>query len=440
MADREIRTNSDSTLSSAFTDTTTSHQSLPLDLAYEAAYSPHYPGQIISPEKSALANAGSLKALAASGGVITVGPGWLSDSLYCAAAISSLALAMAATGSHSHSLSNVGSLQIDEDHHWELVIFIVQNRIFRVPVHRFIEESETFAKLHDLDALVASPGFSQSDPLLSAIELEADLQDFRAFLKVLYPRERVESVSSITYDEWVSVLKLSTKWNFNKLRKEAIGKLDDHKKLSTIERIKLADEHHISSWLIQGYKTLVQRTPGITETEAEQIGWRAAIKLCGLRERRLQQAHIFNAESWLRSTFASDLVKVQEEEAEYCHPGEAKDNSAAAEPAEPVNSTSQASESGTLTFENKVPSAKLESPDLGLDLGPVESAQERSSDWGTEANPKVDAFGLGGWGTKANPEPTPEEPRLKSLGPWPPIAGKKKKKSTRASLPMVPWD
>ncbi|RXW20435.1 hypothetical protein EST38_g5420 [Candolleomyces aberdarensis] len=359
---------------------------------------------------------------------------------------------MAATRSPSRSFSSVGSLQIDEDYHWELVTFIqdkVQNRIFRVPVHRFIEESETFAELHDLDALVASPGFSRSDPLLNAIELEADLQDFRAFLKVLYPRvlrfnlnrRRVESSSSITYGDWVSVLKLSTQWYFNKLRKEAIAKLDDHKKLSTIERIKLAEEHHISSWLIQGYKTLVQRTTGITETEAEQIGWRVAIKLCGLRERRLQQAHISNVESWLRSTFASDLVKVQEEEAEHIHPGETKDNSAAAKPAEPVIFTSQASESGPFTFEYKVSSAKSKSPDREVDPGPVESAQERSSDWGTSANPEVNDFGLGGWGTSANPEPTPQEPRLKFLGPWPPTAAKKKKKKSLAAQASVgSWD
>ncbi|KAJ2918286.1 hypothetical protein MD484_g2128, partial [Candolleomyces efflorescens] len=225
-------------------------------------------------------------------------------------------------GGRSTQPGPYGSLQIDADYHWDLATFIqdfqVEGYVFRVPVHRFIEESETFTKLHGLDELLARPGHGHSHPLANAIELQAAIGDFRAFLKVLYPRLRNESVSSIAYDEWVSVLKLSTQWHFNKLRKEVIAVLDKHKNLGTIGRIKLAEEHHISSWLIRGYETLVRRSSGITETEAEQIGWRAAIKLCGQRERRISsQPYAFAAESSLRSMFANELMKIQEEENKY---------------------------------------------------------------------------------------------------------------------------
>jgi hypothetical protein len=254
-------------------------------------------------------------------------------------------------------------------------------------VHRFIEESETFTKLYGLDELTALPARGQSHPLFNAIELKVDIRDFRAFLKVLYPRcvfrvilsqnstdpkasmiqrnrRRTESVSPTTYDEWVSILKLSTQWHFNKLRKEVIAALDEPKKLGTIERIKLAEEHYISSWLIQGYHTLVQRTSEITEAEGEQIGWRVAIKLCGMRERRIQQGYLLVSERSLRTTFASDLVKIQESEAKYDTGTKRHSENSPTDPptprgesTEPIGSAaSRASDSGsgTLTFEVSV--------------------------------------------------------------------------------------
>jgi hypothetical protein len=170
-------------------------------------------------------------------------------------------------------------------------------------------------------------------------------------------RRRTESISSTTYDEWVSILKLSTQWHFNKLRKEVIAALDEHKKLSTIERIKLAEEHYISSWLIQGYLTLVERTSEITEAEGEQIGWRAAIKLCGMRERRIQQGYLLvSIDRSLRTTFASDLVKIQESEAKYDIETKSHSANSPTNPTAPIGSSSRASDSGSgaFTFEVSV--------------------------------------------------------------------------------------
>ncbi|RXW23144.1 hypothetical protein EST38_g2716 [Candolleomyces aberdarensis] len=197
------------------------------------------------------------------------------------------------------------------------------------------------------------------------------------------------------------------------MRKEAIGKLEDHKKLNTIERIKLAEEHHISSWLFQGYKILVQRKTGITETEAEQIGWRVALKLCGLREHRLQQPHIFSVDGSLHYTFTSGLAKVQEEEAKYDHPGETKDDSAAAGPAAPDKVSSAKSKSPDLEVEAKVEDPAVEVEAKAQDPA-VPIAEPKAEDQIEGSETKVEEAV-----TEVAPpaEPQPEEDVDKGLEP-----------------------
>ena len=121
--------------------------------------------------------------------------------------------------------------------------------------------------------------------------------------------------------EWLSVLKVSSQWHFKELRKEAIRKLDRHTK-EAVELIKLGKAYYISSWLIRGWKGLVRHSEAITVEEAEAIGWQAALKLCGLRERRLKSddAVLSDLTSALHSTFEDDLAKIQEAEAKYGPP------------------------------------------------------------------------------------------------------------------------
>jgi hypothetical protein len=57
--------------------------------------------------------------------------------------------------------------------------------------------------------------------------------------------------------QWISVLKLASKWRFNDLRKAAIHELHEYRDLTTIERTLLAREYDIPAWLIQGYSALV---------------------------------------------------------------------------------------------------------------------------------------------------------------------------------------
>lgn len=86
---------------------------------------------------------------------------------------------------------------------------------------------------------------------------------------------------SYTTAQWLSTLKLSSKWHLKDLRKVAIAELSQAG-LAPIEQICLAREHGVSAWLLDGCERLVERGTELTEAEGEKIGWRTALQLSGL--------------------------------------------------------------------------------------------------------------------------------------------------------------
>ncbi|TFK28114.1 hypothetical protein FA15DRAFT_584766, partial [Coprinopsis marcescibilis] len=107
----------------------------------------------------------------------------------------------------------------DRDYCWEFVEFSVESTLIRVPVYRFVENSDIFTEKY-----LTQCTRDGSQSYLTPIPLDIALSDFLNFLKALYPRARNGSVD-LSKDGWVAVLKLSTLWSFNELRKQAIDRL-----------------------------------------------------------------------------------------------------------------------------------------------------------------------------------------------------------------------
>ncbi|KAH6894009.1 hypothetical protein BKA70DRAFT_1199864 [Coprinopsis sp. MPI-PUGE-AT-0042] len=102
--------------------------------------------------------------------------------------------------------------------------------------------------------------------------------------------------TSLTKDEWIDVLKLSTKQRSNDLRTLAIHHISSIE-MDPIDRICLAKEYKVYEWLLQGYEQVIDRllifdyadteSPTIlTEEEGTRIGLGAALKLSGIVIRR----------------------------------------------------------------------------------------------------------------------------------------------------------
>ncbi|TFK20807.1 hypothetical protein FA15DRAFT_673156 [Coprinopsis marcescibilis] len=115
-------------------------------------------------------------------------------------------------------------------------------------------------------------------------------QDIICLLKYLYPTIAHFVVEhnivdlQLKKEEWVSVLKLATKWDMTDIRKTVIRSLSVGNTLTSTEKLSLGREFRVRDWVAAGIKALVQET----HTHLEQLrvhGWETAAQIFDIRSR-----------------------------------------------------------------------------------------------------------------------------------------------------------
>ncbi|TFK23602.1 hypothetical protein FA15DRAFT_670318 [Coprinopsis marcescibilis] len=218
---------------------------------------------------------------------------------------------MTAAFNHCHEL--------DPEYHWNFVTFLVDNCRFRVPEHRFQEGSEVFAEEYGLQVNATPNDFEMVE---NVVELYVNIDDFRPFLRALYPRSSNETVT-FTKCEWLSVLGLSSEWYFNDLRRVAIEKLTELS-MSPIERVRFGRLFDITAWLSSGYVDLVTRPESLKLDEAEELGWEIAMKLCAMREANIRQPS--DVAQTVHQSFFHELLKIAVRQAAFMTKDEKKES------------------------------------------------------------------------------------------------------------------
>jgi hypothetical protein len=89
---------------------------------------------------------------------------------------------------------------------------------------------------------------------------------------------------NLSLAEWVSVLKLSTMWEFTGPRQYAINQIPKLG-ISPARQINLARDYHIQEWLLPGLIAYAQQQDAITADDVELLGWDFVLKLLQARER-----------------------------------------------------------------------------------------------------------------------------------------------------------
>ncbi|KAH6894023.1 hypothetical protein BKA70DRAFT_1570756 [Coprinopsis sp. MPI-PUGE-AT-0042] len=211
------------------------------------------------------------------------------------------------------------SMQKHSLYFWESITFKVEGVIFQLPKYRFVEDSGVF-----MDMVQAS----KED---GVVELDVALVEFESFLKAFLPRTLTvyENRVQLTKDEWVSALKLSTLWLFNDLRKFAISELD-WQITDPIERISLAKEYNVYSWLLKGCEDVIWRLLSfndpdgepmtLTAQEGQRIGMDVALALSGIAIRRMrlaERAPLRDVTSDVVDVFKQEFDCVREEGARF---------------------------------------------------------------------------------------------------------------------------
>ncbi|KAF5313593.1 hypothetical protein D9611_010130 [Ephemerocybe angulata] len=190
------------------------------------------------------------------------------------------------------------------DFYWETVVFKVEDTLFRVPRHGLEDASDVFADMFRLptgvDDQTVVEGQSNDNPIV----LEGyTSSEFRSLLKILYPSiawynsaTKVESMLgkptlsptiTLSKQEWIDVLKLSTAWEMDMIRETAITQLSIGDKLTPLDKVVLARKYRISTWLEQGLCSLVTPQSGSgasIETLGVALGWESAAKVVWIQK------------------------------------------------------------------------------------------------------------------------------------------------------------
>jgi len=89
---------------------------------------------------------------------------------------------------------------------------------------------------------------------------------------------------SLSPEEWTSVLKLSSMWQFHKIRTSAIRNMEKIT-IDLVDKVVIARRFDISTWLVPTLNALIQRETPIELSEGNRLGMEWALKVAEVRER-----------------------------------------------------------------------------------------------------------------------------------------------------------
>ncbi|KAH8996881.1 hypothetical protein EDB92DRAFT_1539508 [Lactarius akahatsu] len=104
-------------------------------------------------------------------------------------------------------------------------------------------------------------------------------KDFEAFLSVLYPEDFEEH--DLSYEQWRSVLHLSTRWGFASLRKLALRSINPP---TSYDRLVLARTYAVDDWILPALTALCERKAPLSLDEARGLSIEDVVLVATVRE------------------------------------------------------------------------------------------------------------------------------------------------------------
>jgi hypothetical protein len=127
---------------------------------------------------------------------------------------------------------------------------------------------------------------------------DIESKGFDAFLSILYPEYVFLTViyqftyrgvfagrdfegNDFSYEEWKSVLHLSTCWGFASIRRLALGSINPP---TAHDRLQLARTYSVDDWVIPALSALCERTTPLSLSEARQMSIEDVVLVSTIRE------------------------------------------------------------------------------------------------------------------------------------------------------------
>ncbi|THH32873.1 hypothetical protein EUX98_g1343 [Antrodiella citrinella] len=154
-----------------------------------------------------------------------------------------------------------------------MVIFEVEGYLYRVSMNLLEKESDYFRRLLVRHSQAGMYGKTDGMPI-PLVDLERSA--FDCILRFLHFSERAISVyepDTISLDEWISLLSVSTLLQFARIRRWAIREITaQFSSLDAATVIVLATKHDVPQWLAPAYSELCRRREPLDDSEAEELG------------------------------------------------------------------------------------------------------------------------------------------------------------------------
>ncbi|KAK7052849.1 Zinc resistance conferring protein [Paramarasmius palmivorus] len=162
------------------------------------------------------------------------------------------------------------------------VIFLIENVLYKVHRYFFQRDSPVFDTMFSLPSPVGQipEGEVEDNPIL----LEGvETRDFDRLLSLLYPFDFV-GCELKSMEEWISVLSLSTRWDFNTLRDLSITRLTPMVQ-DPAEQIVLGHQYDVVDWLVPAYTALCERREPLTLEEGRKLGVDLVVMIGQVRDK-----------------------------------------------------------------------------------------------------------------------------------------------------------
>ncbi|KZT27206.1 hypothetical protein NEOLEDRAFT_162918 [Neolentinus lepideus HHB14362 ss-1] len=166
------------------------------------------------------------------------------------------------------------------------VTFMVESTLFRVHRYFFERDSALFRNV-----LLTSHEVRSGEAVVQLGDCTA--QDFEMFLGVLYPEE-FDTCNASTLEEWVSIFKLASCWEFTSIERLAIYEMAPI--TSCIDMITLGRRFKIMGWFSEGFKKLCSREEPLSDAEAARIGAQDTARIFRQREEIFRKVTFLSAD------------------------------------------------------------------------------------------------------------------------------------------------
>lgn len=176
--------------------------------------------------------------------------------------------------------------------------------MFKVPRRCLAGQSTLFSSMYLAPACADQPAGQSIDCPIVIAGIKA--HDFKQLLRALFLRCAIcmymapnsshlyrircstdwaeQNQAAFSIDDWLAVLRLSTDWKFDEIRRLAIRSLHTDLASDPARMVFVARQYNINDWLIPALNALAQRTTSPTYTDYELLGPEWILKLVQVRE------------------------------------------------------------------------------------------------------------------------------------------------------------